>query len=844
MDSSRRSSSSSVEVVVGGGSGGATAVTTSSRRRSSLIVQQQQQQQQQVHSLRSSFVSSRASATLLLRSSVLLPPEVALFDLDLDNSVDRDGDISIPSSSSSSSSRFLRISSQNIPIIYVVFQCWRFILAISGLLDFISSIIAPMILQQMMDNDGGRNHTTKSVQSNNNGGLVWNVLQFLYDHDAPIAGFFHVMWMMDGFIIGYHLCKEAILENDRERLLLDDNNSGSLHQRSEPTKEGDDDGFRRCVSKSRRRHSSWSSSPWTIYITKIVCQLALLPIGFYTRILHAVVVMTMSGKRQQQLTDPNVVFQFDDNLHKSVKVSLPHIIDSNVAQEYETFTVNSKSSTAIVLLRQMFKIVSRTLHLEVTNALRSRIRMTIPRVIRIGIRHPLQSIRDAKSILRYIRLFKFLFPLILAQNRLLRYLGSSIKRLILKVLKPDKNETHDANMDSRAESKNRLSPPLRPSILQLSESQRRIRKEKELAELIAVEKQPVLQWQESDRRTLYHLHKELSEEASSWINQRLLIHPNSKFITRWRRIFIVCALFEITMTTTTTLLVGSYNNNNNNKQPQQPELQVNQHHPKTMVGKRRLIKHNSEGGMSSFQDIRPSHVSSWEVCQPDQPRKENLPAFRRWMQKVTKRWKIIRPSKNATTEQDATGVLLSSTMTPWYCHEPYASIQDTVRTIVGFIVYHMMTLVSIVCVADMYVTFFTGRYDPITGSLVVKNKLQRWIVPGIVSQLLVNPKLEGIAILASQIMTIGGPVRIWRWFVVIFFPVFHGMYEPFEQRIWLPLVAHHNQIDFELDDMLADMVIVEDASDSELEEDDDDSSAIAARNLRPSRGQWMEPVDN
>lgn len=801
MDSSSRSS------VVGGGGGGA---TKQRRRRSSLIVLQQQQQQ--VHSLRSSFSSSRASATLL-RSSVLLPPEVALFDLDkkvIDNNS--------PSSSTETKKdetkllsytllrRFLGIFSRrqhDVSILYFLFQCWRFILAISGLLDFMASIIAPMIIlqQEMMmeekQQQTGQQHDQEDLMNNIRSSLTGRIFQVLHDYDAPIAGFFHVIWMVDGFVVGYHLCKEAMLENDRERLLLGSNNdnSGSNH------------------SQSRKSHCPWSS-PQAIYVTKIICQLALLPIGFYTRVMNF--VLTMLDKRQQ-FTNA-IVFQFEDNLHKSVKVSLPHVIDSVVAEEHERFTVNSKSSTAIVLLRQMFKIVSKTLHFEATNAMRHKIRRIIPKVIRIGIRHPIQSIRDAKSILRYIRYLKFLFPLILAQNRLLRYLGSFLKRLILKVLKPNREEMHDDNKDSQAESKIRppTPQPKRPSILEVTESQRRIRKEKELQELIVIENQPVMHWQESDRRTLYRLHRELSEEASSWINQRLLMNPHSNFIKRWRMIFIFCALFEITMTTR-TMLVGGHNNN---KQPPLPP----EYHRSTI---------------NNY--MRPSHVSLWKVCRPNKPRKENLPVLlRRWVQQVTKRRKKnIRPS-NATTEQ-TTGVL--SKMTPWYCQEPYPSIQDTVQTIVGFIVYHMMTLVSIVCIADMYVTFFTGRFDPTSGSLVVKNKLQRWIVPGILSQLLVNPKLEGIAILASQIMTIGGPVRIWRWFVVIFFPVLHGLYELFEQRIWLPLVARHNQIDFELDDVVADIVFVEDASDSELE-DDDDSSAIAARNLRPSHGQWMEPVDN
>ena len=110
--------------------------------------------------------------------------------------------------------------------------------------------------------------------------------------------------------------------------------------------------------------------------------------------------------------------------------------------------------------------------------------------------------------------------------------------LCLKVVKPS-SDSH-FNKDFVTE------PKVLPPQLELTESQR-MRKEKELQEYFATEIQPVMHMCESDRRTFYHLHNELSQKAGSWINRRLLMRPNSKFIIRWRALFVVCALFETSM---------------------------------------------------------------------------------------------------------------------------------------------------------------------------------------------------------------------------------------------------------------------------------------------------------
>ena len=75
---------------------------------------------------------------------------------------------------------------------------------------------------------------------------------------------------------------------------------------------------------------------------------------------------------------------------------------------------------------------------------------------------------------------------------------------------------------------------------------------------------------------------------------------------------------------------------------------------------------------------------------------------------------------------------------------------------------------------DVFVTFFTGQLSPDTGLLEPKKFFQRWISPGLVLQLLVNPKMGYVSLLVvrgwNELMH-HGPVRVFRWTVALFYPV-------------------------------------------------------------------------
>jgi hypothetical protein len=104
-------------------------------------------------------------------------------------------------------------------------------------------------------------------------------------------------------------------------------------------------------------------------------------------------------------------------------------------------------------------------------------------------------------------------------------------------------------------------------------------------------------------------------------------------------------------------------------------------------------------------------------------------------------------------------------------------------------------VVGIVCYLDVFITFFTGEIDA-TGTLVPKPAFARWILPGLILQLAVNPVMEAtshfVGALINRIVDLG-PVRVYRWSAALFFPFFRVTVNCIEQYVWLPLVYKQNK---------------------------------------------------
>ena len=113
----------------------------------------------------------------------------------------------------------------------------------------------------------------------------------------------------------------------------------------------------------------------------------------------------------------------------------------------------------------------------------------------------------------------------------------------------------------------------------------------------------------------------------------------------------------------------------------------------------------------------------------------------------------------------------------------------------GFVLTETLLIVGIVCFMDVFITFFTGELHPDTGLLIPKPFFKRWLIPGLIFQLVVNPQMETITKrvvhLLNGILTVG-PIRAYRWAAVLFYPLFQFMVHTLQDHVWRPLVDHQN----------------------------------------------------
>lgn len=106
------------------------------------------------------------------------------------------------------------------------------------------------------------------------------------------------------------------------------------------------------------------------------------------------------------------------------------------------------------------------------------------------------------------------------------------------------------------------------------------------------------------------------------------------------------------------------------------------------------------------------------------------------------------------------------------------------------------TFISVVLCLGVFVSFFTGVLDPVSGRLTPKSFFSRWINQGIVLHLVVNPNMSEVSALVKKILKFvheAGPGRVWRWCVMFLLPIWNYFVAWFEWKIWIRLVQKENQ---------------------------------------------------
>ena len=97
---------------------------------------------------------------------------------------------------------------------------------------------------------------------------------------------------------------------------------------------------------------------------------------------------------------------------------------------------------------------------------------------------------------------------------------------------------------------------------------------------------------------------------------------------------------------------------------------------------------------------------------------------------------------------------------------------------------------------DVFVTFFTGDIHPDNGVLIPKPFVKRWIAPGLVLQLLVNPYMKEVSERVFDTMYIlfdFGPVRVYRWIATVCVPIAYISVVWIIIPFWLNIVEYENK---------------------------------------------------
>ena len=249
-----------------------------------------------------------------------------------------------------------------------------------------------------------------------------------------------------------------------------------------------------------------------------------------------------------------------------------------------------------------------------------------------------------------------------------------------------------------------------------------------------------------DRRRLYELESELNSEAEALLNRKLLLRPNTTFAVIWKLLFLLCILFEIGQ-----LVYKPYLERYREKRSKRP----------MGIGKILELK------------LVPTPMREWEACREGPATRDHNSL---WFNSLL---------RNQTE--------LDTKIHPWYCS--FKAAHSAWSSVVRFAVTETLVIIGVVCYLDVFVTFFTGELDPETGTLGPKPFFTRYLLPGLLLQLVVNPQMVrtgAFFIEAAKWIGHVGPVRVWRWTAALFYPLIRAASLWITRRIWMPLVDDQN----------------------------------------------------
>uniref|UniRef100_A0A6U6DX97 Uncharacterized protein n=1 Tax=Odontella aurita TaxID=265563 RepID=A0A6U6DX97_9STRA len=703
-------------------------------------------------------------------------------------------------------------------------RLWRIILGFAACLEWMSYVLPYFFLPSVDDSDlveapRGifaflKRPKEVIVAKEEEGG--WSLSLWLDERRYMLGVLFSVLWFVHSFVSANAARHSVLRRRDRETLLGesdgdDDDDDGEDEKKKKKKQKGDDDDKDKKDKAEDDITTSYDEAAyavggsWGVFAVKCLWYLLLLPVGFYmlslldyrdvflgdgghddTASVAAVAASSSSGSSSKE--DELALLGSDDVATFGNRVVTKQ---TRYCLAYATFIYTGQTVAAIMSAA----VRTRTVAFAKASA---------KRLAKFAIRNPRSAKRRLRKALTALRWIKYLAPLIGTGNKLLgntkdllkKYRQSRraaeakrIRKELWTELTPEQRLeratiTIQANYRARVVRKTQSALRLLQlrkrdaavlriqSILRRKANAARIRvmkKKSELRELRA--RQMHLHGRRShmstdERKRIYQLQDELGIEFQK-SGTGMLLRPNTKFAVTWKVLFVVCVILEI----------GN------------------------LAVKPRLAKYkDGETGKSLSASLVlenkfvPDPVEMWEQClEPSKTKKGGRKNKNTRKKKKKKKEEIVVESyANAADNDDDTRHYYYG---PWYCNEPLRTTSRTLSIALRFLLRETALLVGFICFLDVFVTFFTGELDEDNGTLRPKPFFARWLLPGLVLQLLVNPMMTDVAAYVHRLrrgVHHVGPARVYRWMSAFVLPSFGTFVVWFEWNVWRRFVSEKN----------------------------------------------------
>lgn len=693
---------------------------------------------------------------------------------------------------------------------------WVVLLGCAGLMDLAACVLPRFVLSDPLPDQSDFSNTVKKIETGNEWHFpeaIVDSAQFLNRYSLVISLVFSFLWFMNAFSEASRERKKALLQAERKHLFS---------------------------PEQSKLQEIWKA-PNFVYFRGIAKQLLLLPLGFYSLSYFLV---------QYTLQEWYSGSEWDGN--KLWNVTLTAIIapdtfpiDIGSDEFYNNNNNNlhsatSKKSLIFVCIYHSLRMLSEVTKQTIQKRVQQWISILKPKIIMsiVGraMRRPLAFRRNVSYCLTLVRWIKYLSPLIGAINKFKVNIQDMLKkrrqrleaekqkriRQMLWGKQPPRIQRQEAAiriqsayrayrsrkathalMLFRCERKYFATVKIQRAFRKaLDRARERLREKKEqLERLRQLRQEGTQQLSDEANRQFFKLQDEFGQKASDLVNRKLLMRPNTRFSVLWRLAFACCILLDVARLMAQPWM-DSYKSRRNGVPITMSEFIALSVVP-TKVSQREECGYipKSKGSPLKRALLYVKNRIKNRIAQKDKP------------------WYCLRPiSTIQEAFSDITALLLvphpvsewpecqvsnrwhlpwhKAEQKSWFCNGAFQVLHAFYRQVVDFWQEEFLFIVSCLAFLDVFINFFTGELDEVTGELRPKPFVARWISPGLLVQLLVNPAVATFAsivgMIQNEIVNLG-PIRVLRWCSAVIIPAVCYIWIECLKYIWIPLVRYENQ---------------------------------------------------